>query len=39
MRDRLRTNTHAPGTSPPIAIPCRIRMIRSSSGAAMPIAA
>ena len=33
------TNTQAPGTSPPIATPCRIRISRSSSGAAMPMLA
>ncbi len=33
------TNTHAPGTSPPTAMPCTTRINSNSSGASMPTCA
>jgi hypothetical protein len=33
------TNTHAPGTSPPTAMPCTTRSNSNNSGASMPICA
>ncbi len=44
MPTRLRgtcsaTNTQAPGTSPPTAMPCTIRIVSNSNGANAPICA
>ena len=33
------TNTHAPGTSPPTAMPCSTRNANNSTGASAPICA